>query len=423
MHIPDPAVHRRAKPPEPPLDVDRLRATRADRIVALQRAAGNHAVTRLLQRVVTLDDPDSIDLVPEQVDDTRIKEIVTQEIHESYLPELAQVAAEMTGPTVRLHFRTEAKLRNAVLERLQARYVSGVGTAAPKLAALADEQGAASLAWALNIVEFDVGEAERLITTLEAVVEPTDLTAQVTDVFGNFDGPGIAFAGGIGNWLRGKQAQVDGLLAELRVVAGIDPGSLQANSRFNMGKKMEAKNPEFGKPVDASAKKKQKPPSEKLSVKVDIRYTDAAGTTWLVEHADGVEGLRKKVTREVAQRKAYEAVRDQATTTTSLKYICSEGAGWIKLANQDHGNPSPLTVMAAGVWYLEVAGESFTPQQVGIAAHKGAQVYKAFKAVDVGKFSPKAWKSLQQLIADDDPVGHFQTATGCEIVDAKVEVS
>jgi hypothetical protein len=422
MHIPDPAVHRRAKPPEPPLEVDRLRATRADRIVALQRAAGNHAVTRLLQRVVTLDNPDSIDLVPEQVDDTRLKEIVTKEIHESYLPELAQVAAEMTGPTVKLHFRTEAKLRNAVLERLQARYVGGVGTAAPKLAALAKEQGAASLAWALKIVEFDVAEAESLITTLQAVVEPDDLAAQVTDVFGKFDGPGIAFAGGIGNWLKGKQAQVDGLLAELRVVAGIDPGSLAANSRFNMGKKMEAKNPDFGKPVDASAKKKQKPAPEMLSVKVDIRYTDAAGITWLVEHADGVEGLRKKVTREVAQRKAYEAVRDQATAT-SLKYICSEGLGWIKLANQDHGQPSPLTVMAAGVWYLELAGESFTPQQVAVAAHKGAQVYKAFKAVDIGKFSAKAWKSLQDLVADDDPVGHFETATGCQRVDATVEVS
>ncbi len=407
MHIPDPAAHRRAKP-EPPLETDRSRSARADRIVALQRTAGNHAVTRLLQRVVTVDDPDSIDLIPKTLDDQQIKKIVTQEIPENYLPELALVAEAMAGPTEKAHFRTEAKLRNAVLDRLQSRYVSGIGVAAPKLAGLAGVDGAASLAWALKIVKINVPEAESLITKLEAVVEPTDLTAQVTDVFGRFEGPGTVFKGGVGNWLKGKQIQVDGLLAELRVVAAIDPGSLLVGSRINMGKKMEAKNPEAGKQAPESTRK----PPAMVSVKVDIRYTDDTGTTWLVEHADGIEGLRKKVSREVAQRKAYEAVRDQADTPTKLKYICSDGAGWIKLANKDHGHVSPLAEMTKGSWYLDVAGVSYTPQELAIAADKGEQVYGAYTANEVGRHFHKAWGSLQALIADGDPAGHFHEATG-----------
>jgi hypothetical protein len=421
MYIHDPAEHRRAKPPEPPRDADRWRSTPADRIVALQRAAGNRAVTRLVQRVVTLDNPDDIELVPQVVGDQRIKEIVTAVIEERYLPELSQVIAEMTAPEVKLHFRTEAKLRNAVLDRLQTRYVAGVATAAPKLAQLAKAEGAASLAWALKIVHFDVNEAESLLTQLAAVVEPADLAAQVTDVFGNFDGPGSTFGGGVSDWLKGKQNQVDGLLAEMRVVAGIDPGSLAAHSRINMGQKAEAKNPEYGMPVTGPSKRK-KPAPKMLSVKVDIRYTDTAGTTWLVEHAEGVDGLRKKVTREPAQRKAYEAVRGEATVPTNLKYICTDGTGWIKLANGDHGGPSPLTVLAGNVWYLELAGQSFTPQQLAIAADKGEKVYKAFKAVDVGKHFLKAWKTLPDLIADDDPAQRFQDATGCQRQDAPAEL-
>ena len=376
----------------------------ADRVLAMQRGAGNQAVARMLSRTVTLKAADSHDREPQSAE--QVKAIVTARVPAQLLPELDAEIANMVGPSFTADYASEQKLFSGVIECLQRRYAQSVGQSHPRAAAIVGQSGGTgTLAWTVRLAAFPA-DLEDLLARLEPLVEAEDMRRQFKDVFGKAEGMAGKLADGRHvAWIKGKQAQLDGLLAELRVAGRTSADQLAAQEKMRFGKKFSA--PSAATPTESSGGTSSHRPQE-VSVKADLSYTDSAGVLWFVEIAEGVEGLRKKVTRlDAHQRAAYQAVAKAQSKPTRLKYVCVDPAGWMKLCNVDKDQPSPAAVMAQGGWTLDLGNEALSTAQLAQAGHNGLLLYGNYSADTIGRNYRKVWSSLSAFAADTDPVSKF----------------
>jgi hypothetical protein len=388
-------------------------ATPVDQVLAMQRGVGNQAVARVLARTVTL--PRKVTHDPEVVTAEQMKKLVEAKVTPGLLPELDEELGVMAGPDFTKHFADEPRLVNGVLTRMEQRYMAAIAISHPKATAIVTKHGGVNtLAWAVRLTKFPA-DLEELLTKLGPLVESEDLEHQMKDVFGKGEPMGQKLAGGGAKWISGKQAQIDGLIAELRVAGRISPESLTLTEteKMRFGKKFTAKVPEKtegqgqGEGESTSAQK-----LVETSVKADLSYTDSDGVLWFVEIAEGVEGLRKKVTRlDAHQRAAYQTVAQSKGKTTRLKYVCVDPDGWMKLCNLDRKNPSPVSEMARGGWILELGGQTLTTQQLELAGHNALLLYGNYTANTIGRHYRKVWPTLTAFAADTNPVSAFTQAT------------
>jgi hypothetical protein len=336
---------------------------------------------------------------------------VTARISAHLLPELDAEIAVMVGPNFERHYANEQKLFSGVIERMQARYERAVGQSHPRATAIVGQSGGTgTLAWAVKLLTFPA-DLEELLARLEPLVEAEDMKRQFKDVFGRAEGMATKLAdGGHAAWISGKQAQLDGLMAELRVTGRTSADQLAPSEKMRFGKKFSA--PSASTQTESSAGTSAKKPQQEVSVKADMSYTDSAGILWFVEIAEGVEGLRKKVTRlDAHQRAAYQTVAKAQTKPTRLKYVCVDPDGWMKLCNVDKKQPSPASVMADGGWILELGNESLSTAQLAQAGHNGLLLYGNYTANTIGRRYRTVWNSLSAFAADTNPVSTFTSAT------------
>jgi hypothetical protein len=385
--------------------------TPAELVLALQRGAGNQAVARMLSRTVTL--PSGTDGAREPQSAEQVKKIVTGRVPADKLPELDAEIADMVGRDFDRDYASEQKLFSGVIDRLGSRYGRAVAQSHPRATAIATRFGGqGTLAWTVKLVEFPA-DFEQLIAQVEPLVEAADIQRQFNDVFAKVDAMGTRLADGAHeDWIGGKQTQLDGLVAELRVAGRMSADQLAPSEKMRFGKKFIAPSePSKSESSSSSGASKQRPPKE-VSVKADLSYTDSAGVLWFVEIAEGVEGLRKKVTRlDAHQRDAYQKVAKAQAKPTRLKYVCVDPDGWMKLCNVDKKQPSPVSVMADGGWILELGSELLSTAQLAQAAHNGVLLYGNYTADTIGRRYRNVWKSLSAFVGDDNPVSTFTAAT------------
>jgi hypothetical protein len=383
----------------------------AEWALAMQRRAGNQAVAGMLSRTVTLPAAGSKDREPQSAE--QVKAIVTARISAQVLPELDAEIAVMVGPDFQRHYADARKLFGGVIERLQARYAGAVAQSHPRATAIVGESGVGTLAWAVTLLRFPA-DLEQLLARLEPLVEAEDMKRQFKDVFGKAEGMSGKLADGKhAAWISGKQAQLDGLMAELRVTGRTSADQLAQTEKMRFGKKFSA----LSAPTqtESSGGTSTTQPQQEVSVKADLSYTDSAGTLWFVEIAEGVEGLRKKVTRlDAHQRAAYQTVAKAQTKPTRLKYVCVDPDGWMKLCNVDKKQPSPATVMAQGGWILELGNETLSTAQLAQAGHNGLLLYGNYTANTIGRRYRTVWSSLSAFAADTNPVSTFTSATSLQ---------
>lgn len=365
----------------------------------MQRGAGNQAVARMLSRTVTLWNPTSRLEEPQTAE--YVKNVMTTRIPEQFLPELDLEIAFMVGPDFKHHYASDLKLYNGVFTRLQDRYKRSVTQSHPRAVAMVGEAGIGVFAWATRTITVP-DDLETLLGKVGPLVEDADMKNQFKDVFGSDEGMSTK----LGNtqrpaWIKGKQSQLDGLMAELRVAGRTSADQLAPQEKMRFGKK-------FSTPSPTNEK-------EEVSVKADLSYTDSAGVLWFVEIAEGVEGLRKKVTRlDAHQRAAYQTVAKAQTRTTRLKYVCPDADGWMKLCNVDKKQPAPVSALAEGGWLLDLGNESLSTKQLELAAHHGKLLYGNYTAGTIGKKYRTVWTSLAAFAADTNPVSTFTSVTSLQ---------
>lgn len=375
----------------------------------MQRGAGNQAVLRMLARTVTLGGGH------EEQSEKQVTEIVAAFIDPKALALdefSAEIAAMVVAAPPASHYREERKLVTGVVTRVEQRCVEGLRRALPGAAALAGE-GVGTLAWAHKLLVIP-DDLDVLVATLEPVVPVEDMKHQFKDVFGKDETIAEKLKReGFAAWCAGKQAQIDGLVAELRIASVTKDQELGAGEKIYFGRQFTAPLPSTeGEGAKEPSSAKARRPQE-VRVKADLSYKDRDGKLWFTEVAEGVEGLRKKVTRLKAhQRDAYQRVAE--SQKAGLKYVCSNSEGWMKLCKQDKKEPSPVSVMAAGGWILQLGNETLTNEQLAKAAHNAELLYGNYVADTIGRRYLSAWKSLTEFTADTDPVSTFIDQTSAK---------
>ena len=279
----------------------------------------------------------------------------------------------------------------------------------PQAATLAGE-GIGTLAWAHRLLRIPA-DLDVLVAALQPVVPAENMRHQFKDVFQKDDTIAERLKRDrFGDWCSGKQAQIDGLVAELRIASNIKDQELGPNEMLYFGRQFAAPLPSTeDEGAEESFTKTRRRPQE-VRVKADLSYRDRDGRLWFAEVAEGVESLRKKVTRlDSHQRFAYQQVAQ--TQNAGLKYICSNSEGWMKLCKKDKREPSPVSVMAAGGWLLQLGTETLTNEQLQKAAHNAGPLYGNYRAETIGPLYLSAWQSLTGFAQDSDPVATFMDKT------------
>ena len=80
-------------------------------------------------------------------------------------------------------------------------------------------------------------DLESLLAKLGPLVEDADMKRQFKDVFGSDDGMSTKLVGQRASWISGKQVQLNGLMAELRVAGRTSAEQLAPQEKMRFGKK------------------------------------------------------------------------------------------------------------------------------------------------------------------------------------------
>jgi hypothetical protein len=368
----------------------------------------------MLARQVTLGDGH------DQQSEKQVTKIVADALDPAVvaLDEFPAEIAEMVGADPpALHYREDGKLVSGVVTRVQRRCVDVLRGALPLAAAQAGE-GVGTLAWAHRLLNVP-NDLEVLVAALQPVVPAEDMKHQFKDVFTKDESIAEKLKPArFARWCLGKQSQIDGLVAELRIASAIKDRELGADESLFFGRQFSAPLPSTeGEDAKQPSSSKSRRPPQELRVKADLSYKDRSGKLWFAEVAEGVEGLRKKVTRlDAHQRHAYQRVAQ--TQNAGLKYVCSNSDGWMKLCKRDKKEPAPVSVMADGGWILQIGAETLTNEQLARAAHNGGLLYGNYRAETVGKRREvggplylSAWRSLTEFAQDPNPVSTFLSKT------------